>query len=314
MTELIGVAAFLAASTFAERFPVPVEGADANGVSLGFVFAVAALVLFGWAPATFIYATAPDARRAPRAQPLDPHRLQRRRLRDRRHARRRRSLHLSTAPGPAAIRLEVALTAADPLRGEPPARDRGDRGVGVEARLRPPDPLERALDDPPVRADGVDSADAGRALAALTPYLFVALAGPLVAISLYQRSTHKALERDAARAHRPADRARQPPPLPRAAPARARESGRRRRASSRSACSTSTTSSRSTTGTAIRPATASSPGRGAAAARAARRSGLAATSSRCCCRGSSERRPRSRTRIVAAHRRRRRSAGRRDLA
>ena len=58
-TEIAGIVTFLAASTLAERYPVPVEGADANGVSLGFVFAVAALVLFGWAPATFVYATAP---------------------------------------------------------------------------------------------------------------------------------------------------------------------------------------------------------------------------------------------------------------
>ena len=58
-TEITGVLAFLLASTFAERYPVPVEGADANGVSLGFVFAVAAFVLFGWAPATFVYASAP---------------------------------------------------------------------------------------------------------------------------------------------------------------------------------------------------------------------------------------------------------------
>src|SRR4051794_14099565 len=68
-TTVAGVAAFLVASTLAERFPVPVDGADANGVSLGFVFAVAALVLFGWAPATFVYATAPTlvaiARRNP---------------------------------------------------------------------------------------------------------------------------------------------------------------------------------------------------------------------------------------------------------
>src|SRR5205807_8585319 len=58
-TVILGVGAFLLASMLTERFPVPVEGADANGVSLGFVFAVAALVLFGWAPATFVYATAP---------------------------------------------------------------------------------------------------------------------------------------------------------------------------------------------------------------------------------------------------------------
>src|SRR5947209_19400700 len=58
-TTVAGVGAFLVASTLAEWFPVPVEGADANGVSLGFVFALAALILFGWAPATFVYATAP---------------------------------------------------------------------------------------------------------------------------------------------------------------------------------------------------------------------------------------------------------------
>jgi diguanylate cyclase (GGDEF)-like protein/putative nucleotidyltransferase with HDIG domain len=33
---------------FAERFPVPVEGADAGGVSLLYVFVVATTVLFGW--------------------------------------------------------------------------------------------------------------------------------------------------------------------------------------------------------------------------------------------------------------------------
>ena len=58
-TTVAGVAALLIASTLAERFPVPVEGADANGVSLGFVFTVAALVLFGWAPATVVCVVAP---------------------------------------------------------------------------------------------------------------------------------------------------------------------------------------------------------------------------------------------------------------
>ena len=58
-TTIAGVSAFLVASILAAKFPVPVEGADANGVSLGFVFAVAALVLFGWAAGTFVYVTAP---------------------------------------------------------------------------------------------------------------------------------------------------------------------------------------------------------------------------------------------------------------
>ena len=43
-----GLAALLAASMFAERFPVPVEGADAGGVSLLYVFVVATTVLYGW--------------------------------------------------------------------------------------------------------------------------------------------------------------------------------------------------------------------------------------------------------------------------
>src|SRR5437868_7785026 len=33
---------------FAERFPVPVEGADAGGVSLLYVFVVATVIIFGW--------------------------------------------------------------------------------------------------------------------------------------------------------------------------------------------------------------------------------------------------------------------------
>ena len=45
---LFGLAALLAASMFAERFPVPVEGADAGGVSLLYVFVVSTTVLYGW--------------------------------------------------------------------------------------------------------------------------------------------------------------------------------------------------------------------------------------------------------------------------
>jgi len=45
---LIGVASLLAASTLAERYPVPIDGIDTGGVSLGFVFCVATIVLYGW--------------------------------------------------------------------------------------------------------------------------------------------------------------------------------------------------------------------------------------------------------------------------
>src|SRR5215210_4026276 len=45
---LVGLVGLLAASMLAERFPVPVDGADAGGVSLLYVFVVATTVLFGW--------------------------------------------------------------------------------------------------------------------------------------------------------------------------------------------------------------------------------------------------------------------------
>ena len=48
---LLGVAALLAASTLASRYPVPIEGPNSGGVSLSFVFAASAIVLFGWEPA-----------------------------------------------------------------------------------------------------------------------------------------------------------------------------------------------------------------------------------------------------------------------
>jgi len=45
----------LAAMALAERFPVPVEGVSAGGVTLGFVFSVSAIILLGW-PAGVIVA------------------------------------------------------------------------------------------------------------------------------------------------------------------------------------------------------------------------------------------------------------------
>src|SRR6185295_7172061 len=53
-TTIVGLAALLAASTLADRFPVPVEGIDTGGVSLSFVFGVASIVLFGWAAGLFV--------------------------------------------------------------------------------------------------------------------------------------------------------------------------------------------------------------------------------------------------------------------
>ena len=43
---LAGMGALMAAMILAERFPVPLEGIDASGVHLAFVFGVSAVVLF----------------------------------------------------------------------------------------------------------------------------------------------------------------------------------------------------------------------------------------------------------------------------
>ena len=55
----LGLAALLTASAFADRFPVPVEGVDTGGVSLSFVFGVASIVLFGWAAGLLVVFLAP---------------------------------------------------------------------------------------------------------------------------------------------------------------------------------------------------------------------------------------------------------------
>jgi diguanylate cyclase (GGDEF)-like protein/putative nucleotidyltransferase with HDIG domain len=46
--DVVALAGLLLGMILAERFPVPVEGVDAGGVSLGFVFVLAAILLFGW--------------------------------------------------------------------------------------------------------------------------------------------------------------------------------------------------------------------------------------------------------------------------
>jgi len=56
---LLGVAALLAASTLASHYPVPIEGSNSGGVSLSFVFAASAIVLFGWDAGVLVAFAAP---------------------------------------------------------------------------------------------------------------------------------------------------------------------------------------------------------------------------------------------------------------
>jgi diguanylate cyclase (GGDEF)-like protein len=55
-SDLAALFGLFASMALAERFPVPVEGMGAEGVSLGFVFSVSAIILLGW-PAGVIVAT-----------------------------------------------------------------------------------------------------------------------------------------------------------------------------------------------------------------------------------------------------------------
>jgi diguanylate cyclase (GGDEF)-like protein len=57
--DIAAVVGLFIAMVLAERFPVPVEGMDAGGVTLGFVFAIAALLLFGWQAGVLIAAGGP---------------------------------------------------------------------------------------------------------------------------------------------------------------------------------------------------------------------------------------------------------------
>ena len=56
--DIAAVVGLFIGMVLAERFPVPVEGMDAGGVTLGFVLAVAGILLFGWQAGLLIAAGA----------------------------------------------------------------------------------------------------------------------------------------------------------------------------------------------------------------------------------------------------------------
>src|ERR1700740_1713336 len=49
----------MAGMALAERFPVPVEGVSAGGVTLGFVFSVSSIILLGWPAGVIVAAGGP---------------------------------------------------------------------------------------------------------------------------------------------------------------------------------------------------------------------------------------------------------------
>jgi diguanylate cyclase (GGDEF)-like protein len=59
VAAIAAVAGLFAGMALAEGFPVPVEGMDAGGVTLGFVFGLAGLLLFGWQAGILVAAGGP---------------------------------------------------------------------------------------------------------------------------------------------------------------------------------------------------------------------------------------------------------------
>ena len=180
----------MACMALAERFPVPVEGVSAGGVTLGFVFSVSAIILLGW-PAGVIVATGG----------IITHLLQ-----------RRPPLRVAYNGAMFALSALAAGLAIEHLRGD---------SVGIlVARVILCGFIYYWIVNL-ILISAVLSADSGRsffaiarenitqttapfafmASAALTlivlwqrqPALSIALVGPLLAIALYQRSTHKAM-------------------------------------------------------------------------------------------------------------------------
>ncbi len=190
-STLLGLAGLLIASTLADRFPVPVEGVDTGGVSLSFVFGVASIVLFGWAAGVLVVFLAPAVTQLLEQRP-----------------RIRIAYNVSV--------LALAATAAGALSA--PLRD-AEGASGVLARVGAAASAQYSVNL--ILITAVVAVSSRRSLLALarsnmrwtivpfslmasaalmlvvlwqrSPFLSVALVGPLLAIQLYQRAIVRAL-------------------------------------------------------------------------------------------------------------------------
>ena len=180
-----GAAALLGASLLADRFPVPLDHLDANGVSLGFVFSVAAVLLVGWAPAVLIVALAPAAMQALERRP--PERIA---FNASVHALAAGAGGLAASPFDSSVALAlVAATAACTVAQYFVNVSLVSLAAGISSRRRLGDVLRRNVASTALPVTLMGSA--GLVLVVLwqrSPIFSVALLGPLLAIALYQRS------------------------------------------------------------------------------------------------------------------------------
>jgi diguanylate cyclase (GGDEF)-like protein len=187
---LIGLGALLVGMMLADRFPVPLDGLDVTGVSLAFVFGVASVVLFGWAAGVVVVVAAPAIGQLLEHRPgvrvaynASVHGL----------AAALGGLLIAPVGGRSvgAIVVKVALCAI----GQHVANATLITAVVSGSTGKPFRPLLRANVEATILPFSL-MGSASLMLVVLwqrSPGLSVALAGPLLAIALYQRSTHRAL-------------------------------------------------------------------------------------------------------------------------
>jgi diguanylate cyclase (GGDEF)-like protein/putative nucleotidyltransferase with HDIG domain len=189
-SELAGPLALIAASTVASRYPVPIEGAESGGVTLSFVFGTSGIVLFGWETGILIALAAPATMQLFEHRPLE------------RVAYNASVFAIGAAvaaglvtlvdgSGTAHVVVQVALSAA--------AQYTLNLLLVSAAVARSARRAFASLVQSSARATIVPfalMASAALMLVVLwqrSPLLSAALVGPLLAISLYQRSAYQAL-------------------------------------------------------------------------------------------------------------------------
>ncbi|HET9509374.1 MAG TPA: diguanylate cyclase [Gaiellaceae bacterium] len=189
LAALAGILGLLAASTLAERYPVPLDGIDTGGVSLLFVFCVGTTVLYGWEAGVVVAFAAPIMQMLEHRPPI-------------RVAYNAAVLSIVTA---------AAGFAIAPLRGDGPFHLLAQVSVAATVNYG----LNLLLISLVVAVSGrkpfATVARSSLSITALpfalmasaalilvvlweaSPLLSAALVGPLLAIALYQRSTFREL-------------------------------------------------------------------------------------------------------------------------
>ncbi|HWG56607.1 MAG TPA: diguanylate cyclase [Gaiellaceae bacterium] len=186
---LAGIAGLLVAAVLADRYPVPLDGIDTGGVSLLFVFLVATVVLFGWEAGVLVAVVAALMQMTQHRPPI-------------------RVLYNAAVLGVAGAAAGAAISGLD-----------GDAAHTVFAAVAVTAATHYLVNL--LLISLVVSASSKKSFAAVTrssialsalpfalmasaalilvvlweraPLLSAALVGPLLAIALYQRSTHNAL-------------------------------------------------------------------------------------------------------------------------